>query len=80
MEQEIPLFLETQIPIELVRRLERHALRFMSGYREKLDGPLLDFAMKKYSSHRRIPIGTYELLKSEFNLKEEKKKHVKNII
>ena len=27
----------------------------MSGYRQGLEGPLLDYAMKKYSSHRRIP-------------------------
>ena len=27
----------------------------MSGYRQGLDGPLLDYTMKKYSGHRRIP-------------------------
>ena len=26
----------------------------MTGYRQGLDGPLLDYTMKKYSGHRRI--------------------------
>jgi hypothetical protein len=32
-----------------------HCYRFMSGYRQGLDGPLLDYTMKTYSGHRRIP-------------------------
>ena len=50
----------------------------MSGYREhNLHGPLLDYIMKKYKSHRRIPdtctqetIAEYE---REMNIKMAKK-------
>jgi len=31
--------------------------RFMDAYRRGLTGPLLEYAMKKYSGHRRIPAG-----------------------
>ena len=44
-----------EIPIAFIRKATRHCYRFMSGYRQGLDGPLLDFTMKKYSGHRRIP-------------------------
>ena len=43
------------MPIAFVRRAARHNYRFMSGYRQGLDGPLLDYTMKRYSGHRRIP-------------------------
>ena len=44
------------VPLSAIRRFERHCLRYMSGYREhNLHGPLLDYIMKKYKSHRRIP-------------------------
>jgi hypothetical protein len=35
-----------------IRNYSRHCFRFMDGYRKELKGPLLDFAMKKYKSHR----------------------------
>ena len=38
----------------------------MSGYREGLQGPLLDFSMKRYSSHRSIPAGIIDELQSDF--------------
>jgi hypothetical protein len=38
----------------------------MSGYREKLEGPLLDYAMKVYRGHREVPIGVTEQLKSNY--------------
>ncbi len=43
-------------PIPAFKRFERHCLRYMSGYRtHDLRGPLLDYIMKKFKSHRRIP-------------------------
>jgi hypothetical protein len=45
------------IPIACFKRFERHCLRFMSGYRQNdLKGPILDYIMKQYKSHRRIPM------------------------
>jgi hypothetical protein len=43
------------LPLPFVRRASRHRLRFMSGYRVGLQGPLLDFAMRAYKVHRMIP-------------------------
>ena len=45
----------SEMPIAFVRRAARHCSGFMSGYRQGFDGPLLDYTMKKYSGHRRIP-------------------------
>ena len=55
LEENVPYVLENQIPIAFFRRASRHCFRFMSGYRLGLEGRLLDYAVKKYSSHRKIP-------------------------
>ena len=52
---DLPSTMLSEMPIAFVRRAARHCYRFMSGYRQGLDGPLLDYTMKKYSGHRRIP-------------------------
>lgn len=43
------------VPQHFFRRAARSCFRWMSGYREGLTGPFLDFIMKKYTSHRCIP-------------------------
>ena len=43
------------VPVSFHRRALRHCFRFMSGYRQGLTGPLLDYDMKKHRSHRQIP-------------------------
>ncbi len=43
------------IPLSFFRRAYRHCMRYMSGYRRGLQGPLLDYALKKYKGHRMIP-------------------------
>jgi hypothetical protein len=43
-----------EMPIKFVRKAASHCYRFMNGYRQDLDGPLLDYKMKTYSGHRRI--------------------------
>ena len=55
LQAKIPDVLENKVEIAFVRRIERHCFRYMSGYRQGLEGHLLEYAMKKYSSHRRIP-------------------------
>jgi hypothetical protein len=50
----VPLALNA-CPIATIRRHVRHCLRFMSGYTQNLEGPLLVYVMKIYTSHRRIP-------------------------
>ena len=68
----IPDILMSEIPIAFFRRAERHCLRFMSGYRIGLEGPLLDFAMKKYTSHRRLLSSQLGDIKQMFDLKLNK--------
>ena len=64
------------MPLSFVRKASRFCLRFMSGYRGKLEGPLLDYAMKVYRGHRVVPIGVTDQLKSNYEkylvLKKEK--------
>jgi hypothetical protein len=46
----------------------------MSGCRQKLQGPLLDYAMRKYTSHRVVPLGITEELSKEYEKYLAKKK------
>ena len=71
LEQNIPQ-LAKEIPLPFIRRLSNHSLRFMDGYRRGLEGPLLDYVMKKYSSHRSIPPEQIALVKEEFAKKKTK--------
>jgi hypothetical protein len=50
----VPQVLE-DVPLSFVRRVYRKCLRFADGYRRGLEGPLLEYASRKFSSHRRIP-------------------------
>ena len=57
--------------ISILRMISFH--RFMSGYREGLEGPLLDYTMKKYRSHRCVPTGLKTLLEADFREYKAKK-------
>lgn len=48
---------ESRNNVHMIRRHARRCLRYMDAYRTdvSLVGPLLEYAMKKYSSHRRLP-------------------------
>ena len=50
----LPLELNS-ISVAFVRRASRHCYRFLSGYRRGFHGPILDYIMKKYESHKSIP-------------------------
>ena len=65
--QALPDCLDNRIPLKFFKRARRHCYRFMQGYRDGLKGPLLDYAIKKYSSHRRIPAIVLETIKSDFD-------------
>ena len=49
-----------------LREASLYALRFMSGCREKLEGPLLDYAMRVYRGHRVVPVEIIEQLNSSY--------------
>ena len=64
------------IPISFFRKAARHAFRFMSGYRLNIEGPLLEFAMKRYSSHRRIPFAKLTEIRDAFERTRAKKRKI----
>jgi len=68
-----PILFE-EIPLHFVKRCARHCFRYMNGYRLSLTGPLLDYAVKKYKSHRMIPPESVEEIKKAFAKEQEKKK------
>lgn len=74
LKNNIPIVVETKIPIAFIRRAERHCFRFMSGYRNGLDGALMDYCMKVYSSHRRIPAGVIDEVTKSFEESNNKKR------
>jgi len=55
LKEQLPRAMHDDMPIAFVRRAFRKCQRFMSGYRIGLEGPLMDFAMKVYTSHRKFP-------------------------
>lgn len=64
------------IPEAFVRRVHCHCLRFVDGYRKGYKGPILDYIIRKYRSHRAIPGISNELITKEFEvwkLKNKKK-------
>ncbi len=40
------------VPLSYIRKVERRCFRFMHGYQLNMSGPMLDYAMKTYTSHR----------------------------
>ena len=44
----------------------------MSGYRIGLQGPLLDFAMRKYHGHRSISAFQIAVIRAAFEVKQSK--------
>ena len=52
--EKLPITLDEKLPIAYVRRALDHCLRFMNGYRLGLTGAVLEYAVKKYKSRRRL--------------------------
>jgi DDE superfamily endonuclease len=69
--ENLPLSLETKLPLAFVRRAAQHCFRFMQGYRHGLSGTILEYAVKKYTSHRAIPANVFRTIEADF---EEAKK------
>lgn len=44
-----------QIPLQYIASYYGHCEKFMEGYKQGLTGYLLDFAIKRYASHRPFP-------------------------
>jgi hypothetical protein len=67
----------TACPLTTIRRHVRHCLRFMSGYTQDLEGPLLVYVMKLYTSHRRIPRLVIDEIQAKFDEQKTKVKLTK---
>lgn len=78
LKERLPRTFDDLLNMSFVRKVFQHCLRFMSGYRQNLEGPLLDYAMRKYTSHRVVPIVVAEELSKEYEtylkIKTEKTK------
>ena len=68
------------VPLEVFRKNSRFSFRFMDGYRRGLEGPLLDWANKKFSGKRCLPlnlsneslVAQYEQYKRSKEMKKSK--------
>jgi hypothetical protein len=72
LKNNLPDTVENKLPLAFIRRASRSCERFMTGYQIGLEGPLLDYAMKKYCGHRAIPPEMTEQIRGDFKLKQEK--------
>lgn len=50
------------VNITTIRKFSRKCWRYMDLYRKGIDGKLVEYAVKKYKSHKRIPKGILEEL------------------
>jgi DDE superfamily endonuclease len=78
LEERLPITMSETMLLSFVRKASRFCLRFMSGYREKLEGPLLGYAMKVHRGHRVVPVCVTDQLKLKYEkylaIKKEKLK------
>ena len=58
--------LNERIPLDFMRRCYQHCLRYMHYYRMGLVGHELEFAVKKYKTHRPIDAEQQRIIKAEF--------------
>ena len=76
LEREFPRTYTERLPLEFMQRAFMYCLRFMSGYREGLVGPQLDYAVKKYKGHRCIPVGQLQLIKDAFERRNTRERRL----
>ena len=50
----------------IFKRVSRHCFRCIQAYCDKLVGPLLGYAMRKYFPHRAIPQDHLDVVKKEY--------------
>jgi hypothetical protein len=70
----VPLALDS-VSLVQIRRFARKSWRYMDAYRHGLSGYLAEFAVKRYRSHRRLPVKNLEDWEREYEQKENKREH-----
>jgi hypothetical protein len=78
LKQGLPNTLES-MPLRSIRKFHRKTMRYMSAYRLDFTGPLLEYAVKKFTSHRAVPSGQKDAIAREFEVAESKRRRSKNI-
>ncbi len=78
LRQKLPMCLRT-IPLRHFRRYWQHCSKVMSAYRQdrRLKGPLLQYVMTKYKSHRRVPptmVYSEQLVSYQLQLQDKEKR------
>lgn len=64
-------------PGEVIRRFIRRSQRYLSVYKLGATGPLADFAVRKYKSHRAVSQRELDLAREAKDVKDEKCKKIK---
>ena len=77
LKEGLPNTLES-IPLRSIRKFHWKTLRYISAYRLDFTGPLLEYAVKKFTSHRAVPSGQKDAISREFEIAESKRRS-KNI-
>ena len=49
-----------RVPLSLIRKFARKSARYMDAYRKGLTGKAAEYAIKKYHSHRRVPLSVFD--------------------
>ena len=67
------------VPLSFIKKASRQCFRFMDAYRQGLPaGPIADYAMKKYTGHRRLQDIVLGDITFEYESKKAAKKARKN--
>ena len=74
VKRDLPTALLQTLAVECSKRFFRNCLRFMSFLREGFEGPLLDFAIKKYRSRCYVPTGLRTFSKADYKEYKDKKR------
>lgn len=76
LKRKLPEALET-FPLAYTKKMFQHCLRYMDGYRKRLAGRLLQYAVKKYRGHRILPAFTMRAFELEYEDYRKEKKSAK---
>jgi hypothetical protein len=75
----IPDTIDNVLPISFIRKCARHCYNYMVGYSKGYTGHLLEYAIKTYSSHRKIPWESQDIINQYDKKQQNTKSLLKNI-
>ncbi|KAI3648086.1 hypothetical protein MP228_005940 [Amoeboaphelidium protococcarum] len=72
LKEKVPLSLD-RIPLDTIQKYFMRCLRYCDAYRLGLHGKLAEFAVKRYSSHRRIPDYVLQDLEASYEAEKQRR-------